>query len=399
MRFQPLIFLLLTLATASTSWADEEFSLVINPFTGAAELRNDGSETVELDGYFITASSDTALDVESWVSLQDSGASSGWSETFSATGNRLGELNLFESLPVPPSSGVAIGSPYTPFAPTALGEVEPGLDSLNFSYTLASESKALSGDVEFSSRNTVVLVVDPTTGESSLENQSGFDLELDGYLVKSTLNVLDAEGWTPIAASDADWTSAGGSSNRIAEANLLGASPLLPNGGSLSLGRPVAADLLNDESDLLLEFTTAGLPSSIAGGVLFRSGAAVVVGDCNGDGVVNAADLGCVVSADQRDAVLQQLDTVAGDLDGNQSVDFADFLVLSANFGDPTKTSYADGDIDLDGGPGFPDFLLLSGNFGSAAGDVAAVPEPIGIGLLVIGLFGFAAWRPRHRRH
>ncbi len=55
---------------------------------------------------------------------------------------------------------------------------------------------------------------------------------------------------------------------------------------------------------------------------------------------------------------------LAGDADGDGSVDFADFLVLSANFGRSADVAFADGDFDEDGEVDFADFLLLSANFG-----------------------------------
>jgi hypothetical protein len=80
-----------------------------------------------------------------------------------------------------------------------------------------------------------------------------------------------------------------------------------------------------------------------------------------------------------------------GDLDGNGTVEFADFLVLSANFGNEVG-SHTEGDIDCSGDVAFADFLIMSANFGSAVGaDTAAVPEPSGLALfsvagLLVGL-------------
>lgn len=110
-----------------------------------------------------------------------------------------------------------------------------------------------------------------------------------------------------------------------------------------------------------------------------------LVGDCNGDGVLDTADLDCITSVEDRDAVLEVLNTLPGDLDGNGDVAFADFLVLSANFGqDPS--SYAEGNIDLIDGIEFADFLILSNNFGKTPADVAAVPEPSGLMIASMGL-------------
>ena len=61
-------------------------------------------------------------------------------------------------------------------------------------------------------------------------------------------------------------------------------------------------------------------------------GGDTVAGDCNGDGSLTSDDLSCV-SVDELDATLSGLGILAGDLDGNGEVAFADFLLLSANFG------------------------------------------------------------------
>jgi len=51
------------------------------------------------------------------------------------------------------------------------------------------------------------------------------------------------------------------------------------------------------------------------------------------------------------------------DLDGDGTVTFADFLILSQNFG-KTEASREDGDIDQNGVVEYADFVLLSENFG-----------------------------------
>lgn len=106
-------------------------------------------------------------------------------------------------------------------------------------------------------------------------------------------------------------------------------------------------------------------------------------GDCDMDGSVNANDLACVGTVEQRDVVLNQLNTLPGDLDGNGDVSFPDFLTLSQHFGQDL-VSYSRGNIDLQGGIDFADFLILSTNFGSNPG-AAAVPEP---SAFIVALFG-----------
>ena len=55
--------------------------------------------------------------------------------------------------------------------------------------------------------------------------------------------------------------------------------------------------------------------------------------DCNGDGMVDVADLDCSNAVGTTTEVLSKLGLLAGDLDGQDGVAFADFLTLSANFG------------------------------------------------------------------
>ena len=97
--------------------------------------------------------------------------------------------------------------------------------------------------------------------------------------------------------------------------------------------------------------------------------------DCNSDGVVTAIDLQCVDTLEKRDVTLAVVRSLPGDLDGDGTVDFEDFLTLSNNFGQ--DGSYVEGNIDLVNGIEFADFLFLSANFGRTPEVAAAsVPEP-----------------------
>ena len=84
-----------------------------------------------------------------------------------------------------------------------------------------------------------------------------------------------------------------------------------------------------------------------------------------------------------------QLNLVAnplpGDIDGDGTVAFTDFLILSANF-DMDVDKYTSGDFDGNGKVEFSDFLKLSENFGQASAVAAPVPEPSSVLLLIIGL-------------
>lgn len=82
-----------------------------------------------------------------------------------------------------------------------------------------------------------------------------------------------------------------------------------------------------------------------------------------------------------------------GDFDGNGTVEFADFLLLSNNFGKDGDS--ATGDADCDGKVEFADFLILSDNFGQTLGAAHSVPEPSGLALLMLSFVGLGCVRRR----
>ena len=84
-----------------------------------------------------------------------------------------------------------------------------------------------------------------------------------------------------------------------------------------------------------------------------------------------------------------------GDIDGSGDVAFADFLILSQNFGQ-AAADHTTGDIDCSGDVAFADFLVLSQNFGQTVGGAQSVPEPSGI--LLLGLAGLMGGMLRRRR-
>ena len=156
----------------------------------------------------------------------------------------------------------------------------------------------------------------------------------------------------------------------------------------------IAAD---DELNVTLGGSRVGVPDNnpILNVFTLEKIDAIVVdvpGDCNGDGVLDATDLACIADVSQRDIIVEGLNLLQGDLDGEGGVAFADFLILSANFGQPG--GYVDGNIDLsEDGVGFSDFLIMSANFGQSG--PAAVPEP---GTMISALIGFLALGVLRRR-
>lgn len=76
--------------------------------------------------------------------------------------------------------------------------------------------------------------------------------------------------------------------------------------------------------------------------------------------------------------------TPTGDADNDGTVGFADFLILSQNFGQP-EAVWAQGDFDMDGEVAFSDFLGLSSNFGKVLA-APPVPEPNSGLVFAVGL-------------
>lgn len=90
---------------------------------------------------------------------------------------------------------------------------------------------------------------------------------------------------------------------------------------------------------------------------------------------------------------------IAGDVDGNGKVEFADFLILAENFGQPADPAGCCGDIDGNGEVAFADFLILAENFGKMVGQAgSAVPEPSGMAVLVILGLSLVDWNRRRKR-
>ena len=86
-------------------------------------------------------------------------------------------------------------------------------------------------------------------------------------------------------------------------------------------------------------------------------------------------------------------DILQGDFNSDGSLDVADFIILSDNFGTQTPM----GDFDFDGRVTLADFAQLKAAFAAQAQEAAtAVPEPSSLTLLALGFVGFVI-RRRHR--
>lgn len=170
-------------------------------------------------------------------------------------------------------------------------------------------------------------------------------------------------------------------------------------GNRISSDTFVFADVLLTDPSLTLTYELNFADDGVQVGALsgeLKIGGETLFGDCNNDNTLDALDLDCVSTIDARDAVLEALNSLPGDLDGNGGVDFSDFLVLSSNFGE-SQPSYSSGNIDLTGNIEFADFLVLSQNFGQT-GAAASVPEPTSATCLLISMLLAFRLRSRSKR-
>ncbi len=261
-------------STTATLRYTNKLILSVDRNTGAARMENAVGSPVAIDGYTIISSGGN-LD-GAWNSLDDQNLSA-WYEADNANASRLSEFNPSASSTVNVGASLAIGSPFSPPAPTALGQA---VEDLSFAYAVPGQG-TVQGIVEYTGRrNNLVLTINPATGAAAIRNESPFfDVELDGYTITSTAGKLQTGNadWNSLDDQNLSaWDEADNSSAfRLTEFNPTGTTFMAGNGTVLNLGTPVdVAGGPLDREDISFEF------SIVTGGA----------GDYNGDGSVDAAD-------------------------------------------------------------------------------------------------------------
>ena len=312
--------------------------LSVDRATGDVAFRNAAGGALDVVGYSIFSENEL-LDVDGWESLTSRNVS-GWDEA-NPRSTAVAELNLSDMFSLTVGGDeLELGSLYQQET-----GVKPADEDLRLEVTLADGSTT-AGIVEYTGAiNDLVLAVNPANGEASIQNLS---LHIDpvdvvGYSIFSESGSLSVENWSSLTDQGvAGWDEANPRPEAIAEVNL-DQSTVFTTGTSIDLGA-----ISTGVEDLTFEFLTAD-GETLAGTVLF---------------------------AESLAPVCTPINELGGDLDGDGSVAFGDFLVLSNNFGQSVST-YGEGDIDCDGTVAFGDFLVLSNNFGQSLGaGVASVPEP-----------------------
>lgn len=252
---------------------DRVLTLTANRETGALRIDNFNGIGIAIKGYSV-ASPSASLDPSDgvWNSFDDADVNGGTWEEANATANALSELNLTSSRSFGGSTNASLGSAY---ATNNSRFGAQAADDLSFTYQTTG-GETVTGNIEYEGAfNTLVLRVDPTTGNAVVENDSQFTVEINGYSVSSGAGVGLGSlltSWDSLDDQNASgWEEANASTESLSELNLAG-------GLSLAPGANFALDGLWDTAgnrDLGLTFSIRGASSA---------------GDFNDDGVVDAAD-------------------------------------------------------------------------------------------------------------
>lgn len=288
--------------------------------SGEVVLRNDSDQALGFDGYTLT-SDGQSLVPGAWSSLADSGLlGAGWRESPSSS-SRLSELKEEDLGMLEVGAQVSIGRIFSSASPT-FGENK---EDLFFRYATPEGDFAATINYTGTRMNTLLLEVDPTTGQGRLRNTSDHTVAIDGYTIVSTAGAsLDPSGWNSLddqEAAGGDWSASPGTSQRLSELKETGATVLAP-GALYDLGKLFVESA---EEDLAFDFLLDGANASLTGRVLYQP--LELLGDYNDNGIVDAADY--TLWRDSLDtATFLPNDQTPG------SVDASDYEVWKNNFGE-----------------------------------------------------------------
>jgi hypothetical protein len=265
--------------------AQELLVLEVDRFSGATTLRNPSSNTtpIELISYTLNSFS-SPLDSSNarWKSFQDTGKP-GWFEA-NPTGVNLSELDSAAPLSMTPGNSHDFGTPFTANASAPLRTDWVNLSGASFIYQIPDGSLK---DVEIQKVgrfNDLVLVVNPTTGFATLQNQSAQSIEFISYTISSSSGALLS---SYAGSGRPGWFTANPTANNLSEL-ASGSSIVLNTGGEVNLGNAWST---SGVQDLTLSYQSTN--GTLLPGTVFFGAKAVFSnnpGDYNGDGNVDAAD-------------------------------------------------------------------------------------------------------------
>lgn len=327
-------------------------TLTVNRQTGEAKLKNFSGSAATLDFDVYTVRSDNG----SLAPGSLSGLGGGW-VIASPTANGLAEINPLSDMSLAANQEMSLGDIFAPAAPSEFGD---NREDLSFDIgTPSGELINVPVVYEGMPNDTLVLNVDPSTGEAQLLNPSGFEVAIDAYVVSSESGSLDTSTWSSLddqGANGNDWFEANVSGSQLAELLTVGVADMQANQGNVvGIGSPFDTA---GEQDLVFQFALEGEDFLRTGKVVYGSQVSAVglAGDYNNDGVVDSADYTVWRDAGPDDVL--DNDVTSG------TVGLSDYYVWASNYG------------------------------ATAASSATAVPEPASA-VLVIGLMMIPAIRRR----
>jgi hypothetical protein len=268
----------------------EVLVLEVDRNTGAATIKHPGGASIPVDGYFVGSTVGSLAPAGRTSVNGQSNLGTGWIDT-AGTATNVGELKAVGEGSVPGGNvaSISLGSIFNATA----GPFGQNNEDLQFVYRRLSDGAQFPGRVHYSGDrfNTLVLQVDPTgTGDAYLRNTSNKTAIIDGYEVLSEAGRLTTSGWDSLDEQNYEgadtWLELDNNANQVGEVNQFGFTTLGP-GASLNLG-PL---YLGGAQDLVLNFLQMSDDEGIgtAGIVLYEAFEAIL-GDYNGNGIVDAAD-------------------------------------------------------------------------------------------------------------
>ena len=284
--------------------------------------------------------------------------------------------------------------------------------------------------------DSLVLNVNPITGQAAFRNDAPFPIPIDGYAIHSASGSLAPAIWNSLEDQNiSGWEQAppAPTATAVAELQAIG-STTFPAQTGFSLGALFKTGVATQ--DLHFEYLLPGSETPSVGEVtygFFEPPSPPVIGppspppapgdesgDVNGDGIADINDyiiirnnfLGTnktLATGDlSGDGVVNSVDfrrwknsrLLDGDADGDGDVDLDDFDILTANYNMSTGGGAFDGDFNNDGFVNFDDFVIQAQNMGvggpdEAIGELPGVPEPAGVMVLLLGAACFIGIRRR----
>ncbi len=333
--------------------------VTIDRQTGEATVENPIGSGITLASYALQSGSGS-LNPAGLASLNTSApAGTGWTPGPQTT-SVVAEQKHNSTFTLGVGQSVSLGNPY------ALG-VLPGDEDVAFGFT-TTDGRVLRGVVEYvGTVNDFTLFINPATGEAAIGNSSSFlkAPNVTGYAILSSDNQLVAANWDSFQSSGdagSGWVATPGSSSVLTETNVED-SHLFTSGNVIDLGAIFTAN--GNTAGLTFEYTVAGELAARTGTI----------------------SLGPIPDA---------FEGLVGDYNGDNVVDAADYVVWRNNVG---TTGTLDNDL-IGGTVGGAHYLQWKANYGATGSGglaIAAQPvsEPATVVVLLAGLVGAAAWRGR----